>query len=129
MEKGTERKTEPRGAGRGWSEGRMEYISADGVDIRIASRVFRLQRLNDHSGNSNQTVPVNTVMYCARESPTASLFVSATEFARNMSQIVRGAVDIKTIIFPSTVRETSEDAFSHTSVRSVVLNEGLETIG
>ena len=43
MEKGTERKTEARGAGRGWSEGRKKYVSADGVDIRIASRVFRLR--------------------------------------------------------------------------------------
>ena len=43
MEKGTERKTEPRGAGRGWSEEHRKYMPADGVDIRIASRVFRLR--------------------------------------------------------------------------------------
>ena len=43
MEKGTERKTEPRSAGRGWSEGRRKYMPVDGVDIRIASRVFRLK--------------------------------------------------------------------------------------
>ena len=43
MEKGTERKTEPKSAGRGWSEGRRKYLSVDGVDIGIASRVFRLR--------------------------------------------------------------------------------------
>lgn len=46
-----------------------------------------------------------------------------------MSKVVSGSKDTKTVIFPSSVRETSEDAFSNTSVQSVVLNEGLETIG
>ena len=44
MEKGIESKTEPRSPGRGWSEGRRKYMSVDGVDIEIASRVFRLRR-------------------------------------------------------------------------------------
>ena len=52
MEKGTEKKMEPRSAGRGWSDKHTRYVSADGVDIRIASRVFKLQQSN-HSGNSN----------------------------------------------------------------------------
>ena len=62
MEKSTESKTEPKSDERGWSEGRRKYVSADGVDIRIASRVSRL-RQNNHSGNSNQTVLVNMVMH------------------------------------------------------------------
>ena len=57
------------------------------------------------------------------------LFVSTIEFNRNMSQIVEGTVDIKTMVFPSTIRETSEETFSDTSVQSAILNEGLETIG
>ena len=52
MEKGTEKKTELKSARRGWSEEHRRYMPADGVDIRIASRVFRLQQSN-HSGNSN----------------------------------------------------------------------------
>ena len=43
MEKGIERKTEPRSAGRGWSEGREKYMPVDGVDIGIVSRAFRLK--------------------------------------------------------------------------------------
>ena len=43
MEKSTERKTEPRSAGRGWSDGRREYMLVDGVDIRISSTVSRLR--------------------------------------------------------------------------------------
>ena len=65
----------------------------------------------------------------AEDAHSQRLFVSATEFDRNMSQLVEGAADIKTVVFPSTVRETLEDAFSNTSVQSAVLNEGLETIG
>ena len=51
-----------------------------------------------------------------------------------MSQIVEGATDVKTIIFPNTVREDAERSlsgriFSYASVQSVILNEELETIG
>ena len=42
MEKGAERKTEPKSTGRGWSEGRRKYMSIDEVEIRITSKVFRL---------------------------------------------------------------------------------------
>ena len=44
MEKDTERKTEPKSAGRGWSEGRRKYMPVDEVDIGITSSVFRLQQ-------------------------------------------------------------------------------------
>ena len=43
MEKGIEKRTETKGVGRRWSEGRRNYMSADGVDIRIAGRVPRLR--------------------------------------------------------------------------------------
>lgn len=45
-----------------------------------------------------------------------------------MSQIVGGAKDTKTVVFPSTVRATSKETFSHTSVQSVILSERLKTI-
>ena len=41
---------------------------------------------------------------------------------------MKGAKDTKTVIFPNTIRETSEEAFSKASVQSAVLNERLETI-
>lgn len=37
--------------------------------------------------------------------------------------------DVKTITFPSTVRQASSCSFAETSLSSVVLNEGLEMIG
>ena len=46
-----------------------------------------------------------------------------------MSQIVKGAKYAKTVIFPGTVRESLELKVSYMSVQSVVLNEGLKTIG
>ena len=52
----------------------------------------------------------------AEDAHSQRLFVSATEFDRNMSQLVEGAADIKTVVFPNTIREISEDAFSDTSV-------------
>ena len=35
---------------------------------------------------------------------------------------------LRTVIFPSTAKEVSDDAFKDTSVRSVILNEGIEEI-
>ena len=55
--------------------------------------------------------------------------VSGTEFNRNMSRIVKGAANVKTITFPSTVREAPDDVFWQTEIRSAILNEGLETLG
>ena len=61
--------------------------------------------------------------------PTAQLFVSETEFDRSMSRLARGAEGARTITFPDTVRDVSYDAFKgNLSLRSVVLNEGLERL-
>ena len=57
------------------------------------------------------------------------LLVSRTEFNRTMSRIVKGAGNVKTVIFPSTVREAPDDVFWQTEIRSAILNEGLETLG
>ena len=54
------------------------------------------------------------------------LFVLKAEFDRTMSRFVKGTKDTKAILFPSSVREISEDAFSDTFVQLVVLNEVLE---
>ena len=59
----------------------------------------------------------------------AQLFVSETEFDRNMSQLARGAEGIRTVIFPNTVRDVKCNAFmGNRSLRSAVLNEGLERL-
>lgn len=38
------------------------------------------------------------------------------------------AEGLRTVIFPSTAKEVSDDAFKDTSVRSVILREGIEEI-
>ena len=57
------------------------------------------------------------------------LLVSNAKFDRRMLRIMEGSTGTKTVTFPNTIRENSEDAFSGTSVQSAVLNEDLEKIG
>ena len=68
-------------------------------------------------------------MYSVKREPEIYLFIAETEFGRNMSQIMRGSKDTKTVIFLNTVREGSENAFSDTSLQSTILSEGLEMFG
>ena len=46
-----------------------------------------------------------------------------------MSRAVRGPEDSKATTFPRTVRHVSDCAFAGPALKSVVLNEGLETLG
>ena len=56
--------------------------------------------------------------------------VSGTEFGRDAETLFGGPGDIRTIIFPKTVRVVRQGAFySVKSLKSVVLNEGLEMLG
>lgn len=68
------------------------------------------------------------ILYKPRAKKQQRLFVSGTEFDQKMSQIVKGAKDIITIIFPITFRKLSEGAFQRTLLRSVILNEGIEQL-
>ena len=72
----------------------------------------------------------NKVLYCVDGNWKAMQFViSGTEFNRDMSYFVEGPRDVKTIATPSTVRHFVDSAFDYMSVRSIVLNEGLEGLG
>ena len=63
------------------------------------------------------------------EEPYTLLRVSGTTFIRGMSQIAARMSNIKTIIFPKTVKKVLDDVFWSTKIRSVILNEGLEWLG
>ena len=77
-----------------------------------------------------QIVYANAVMHeTSTRNRKARLFVFGVELSRDMSRVVKSKKDVRTITFPSTVREVSDGAFSGTSVRSAVLNEGLEELG
>ena len=72
---------------------------------------------------------MNMVMYKISRWPNFQLFISETWFDRNMSYLVNGAENTRTIIFPNTVRKVRCDAFKgNRSLRSAVLNEGLERL-
>ena len=70
----------------------------------------------------------NRILYNPRAKKQQRLFVSGTEFDRRMSQVVKGAKDVRTIIFPSAFKELSYEVFQETPVRSVILNEGIEKL-
>lgn len=73
---------------------------------------------------------MNLIAYKARRYCPSSLviiFVPKTEFDRKMSQISRRPND-KTITFPNTVKNVPAGAFQYTPLRSVILNEGLESV-
>ena len=57
------------------------------------------------------------------------VLVSGTEFCRNVLRVVRGARDIRTVTFPKTVRWAENGAFRSKTLKSAVLNEGLEVLG
>lgn len=58
-----------------------------------------------------------------------NVLISETGFNRNMLKVAKGAETVKTMTLPSTIKEVKDGAFSRAHLRSVVLNEGLETIG
>lgn len=58
------------------------------------------------------------------------IVVAGAEFSRNMKEIFGGPDNIRTMIFPNTVRTVRQGAFRGIkSLKSVMLNEGLETLG
>ena len=56
------------------------------------------------------------------------IFVSETEFNVELCDIVRASENVKTVIFPRTVRNILDNAFTHTHLRSAVLSKELKII-
>ena len=73
----------------------------------------------------------NIVLYQTRDGDRRQVrpFVSGTELSRNMSLVMREHFGAATVTFPNTVKHVQNDAFRKRPLRSVVLNEGLETLG
>lgn len=69
-------------------------------------------------------------MNAKKKRPQTQLFVSGTEATRDLSQIVAGDKNARTVTLPNTVRKVRDRAFAGSGrLRSVVLNDGLETLG
>ena len=64
---------------------------------------------------------------CKRELRTC---ISGVEFGRDMKMVFGGPGDVRTVTFPNMVRTVRQGSFHNVeSLRSVTLNEGLETLG
>ena len=97
--------------------------------VRIQSVFIRPERSNSDDTDYWMEC-VNEVEYeIYSEEEYLRLLVSGTEFNRNMSLIVKGTGNVKTITFPNTVKEAPDDVFWETEIRSAILNEGLEKLG
>lgn len=76
-----------------------------------------------------KTVPSSMIMYeISKEEP--QIAVTGTEFSRDMKTVFGGPDNIRIITFPKTVTKVKQGAFHCAkSLKSVVLNEGLEKLG
>ena len=76
-----------------------------------------------------KTVPRNRITYeISKEEP--QIAVTEIEFSRDMKTVFGGPDNIRIITFPKTVTKVKQGAFHCAkSLKSVVLNEGLEKLG
>ena len=97
--------------------------------MQVQSRSARLLP-HDSEDRHDKATRVSEIFYSATEGKAEMiLMVSLILLDRNMSQIVLGLPEIRTITFPNTVRDVQEGAFCRIFLMSVVLNEGLEELG
>lgn len=88
---------------------------------------------NIRGPDEQKTVPSSCVTY-ARDDQTHALAprieASGTEYGRRMETILCGSDGVRTIIFPATTKTVRQGSFYEVaSLRSAVLNDGLETLG
>ena len=108
----------------GWNSRCAHYGCRDGKCIEFVHKNASVRDLD-----GTKTVPRNIIMYTASKRDVRTV-VSGVEFGRDMKEIFGGPYDIRTIIFPNMVRTVRQGAFRDVkSLVSVVLNEGLETLG
>ena len=108
----------------GWDDEREDYSCRNGQLIEVPRRSASVRELD-----KTKTVRRNMIRYSAgKREPRAC--ISGVEFGRDMKMVFGGPDDIRTIIFPKMVKIIRQGSFRDVeSLRSVVLNEGLETLG
>ena len=103
MDKDSSKNVVPGGARR-WNLEHTAYVCADGAKVQVQSRSARLLS-HDSEDKHDKATCVSEIFYSATEGKAEMiLMVSLILLDRNMSQIVLGLPEIKTITFPSTVR-------------------------
>ena len=114
----------------GWNATRDRYACADDAKVEVCRDVFEYFA-EEHKSLGGLTTPRNGIAY-RKDGCTlrTQLFVSETEFSRDVLLIAQGANRVRTITFPNTIRDVAKNAFYESSfLRSAVMNEGLETLG
>lgn len=111
---------------RGWSIGCEKYTCTDRVSITVPRRTANIRDLRDQ-----KTRPSNGIWYTARSQRyLLRVAVSGVEFSGHMRTLFGGSDGVRTLILPKMVRAVQQGAFYQVeSLRSVLLNEGLETLG
>lgn len=119
------------------------YRCTDGVEVEIPRSIFSrsTQAIEDDQSDwpgskieepHERPASTNQISYEANSESGRSLqaVVSETHFNRDMSRITKETAKIRTLIFPSTVREVLDPVFAgNMHLKSVILNEGLERLG
>ena len=108
----------------GWHDGRAGYMCWDRTHVHVRHRTANARDLDE-----TKTLPANIITYTASKRD-AKTIVSGVAFGRDLKTIFGGPDDIRTMIFPEMVRTVRQGSFHCIkSLRFVVLNEGLETLG
>lgn len=115
---------ETEGTARGWEDGRESYMCRDGNPIDVLHKSANVRDLD-----AVKSVPGSQIRYAA-SGKEIRITVSGVEFCRCMTEVLGGSDGITTLIFPDIIRSIRQGSFRKVkSLRSVVLNEGLETLG
>ena len=118
----------PVRAERSWNGLRGRYACRDGKAVTVLRRTASVRDLGER-----KTVPGSGVAY-ARDGRSGALLprieVSGVEYDRSMETVFGGSDGARTMTFSNTVRTIRQSSFHEAkSLRSVVLNEGLEVLG
>ena len=131
-----ERSFDQNGTGteRRWDAKHTAYKCSDCVDVHIRQILRKEKPAQKGSGKApDQAAPASMIGYCInarRRKVLVQVFASGAELSRDMSQLARGASDARTFTLPKGVLRLRDRAFAESEqLRSVVLNEGLETLG
>ena len=93
MDSGTVRKVE-----KPWNARRADYVCRDGVRISVSRRSANIRDLG-----KIKTVSRNMIQYKAGQKEP-EITVSGVEYSMDMTKILGGSNDVRTIILPSVVR-------------------------
>ena len=108
----------------GWNSKRTHYRCRGGRHIAVPRRTASVRELDE-----TKTASRNMIRYRASKKEL-SVCISGIECSNDIRKIFGGPDDVRTIIFPEMVRTVRQGSFRGVkSLRSVVLNEGLEVLG